>query len=292
MVCRAAAADRGGLVLATVRVREQTLRQTQQVLERTVAERTAELRQQKAHIESINADLVVARDAAEASRRAKAQFLANMSHEIRTPMNAVIGLTNLLQATPTTTEQREYLTAIESSSQNLLVIINDILDSSKMEAGKLSLERVPFRLPEAVRRLGAMFRFATETKGLTLTIDVAPNVPAAVLGDPVRLNQVLVNLVGNAIKFTRQGGVTVSVQAVPVPEADAQTEHPSLPTAELARIRFAVRDTGIGIAADKLGAIFEDFSQANTSTTREFGGTGLGLSIARNLVQLHGVSWP
>jgi signal transduction histidine kinase/DNA-binding NarL/FixJ family response regulator len=271
----------GGLTYGLVRFRERTLRRTQFVLERTVRQRTAELRHQKAHIEDINADLVVARDAAEASRRAKAQFLANMSHEIRTPMNAVIGLTNLLQATRPNTEQAEYLTAIESSSQNLLVIINDILDSSKMEAGKLTLEQVPFRLPEAVRRLGAMFKFATESKGLFFAVNVADNVPAAVLGDPVRLNQVLVNLVGNAIKFTRAGGVTVTVEAVPGP--DSPTHQSTNPL-----IRFAVRDTGIGIPNDKLGAIFEDFSQANTSTTREFGGTGLGLSIARNLVQLHG----
>jgi len=266
-----------GLVFGVVRAREGNLRRNQLRLERTVRERTAELRQQKAHIEDINADLVVARDAAESSRRAKAQFLANMSHEIRTPMNAVIGLTNLLQATRPTQEQSEYLTAIESSSQNLLVIINDILDSSKMEAGKLTLEQVPFRLPEAVRRLGAMFKFATESKGLFFKVNVVENVPAAVLGDPVRLNQILVNLVGNAIKFTRAGGVTVTVETV----TEASTDGHAL-------VRFAVRDTGIGIPNDKLGAIFEDFSQANTSTTREFGGTGLGLSIARNLVQLHG----
>ena len=272
----------GGLGYGLVRFRERSLRRTQYVLERTVLERTTELRQQKAHIEDINADLVVARDAAEASRRVKAQFLANMSHEIRTPMNAVIGLTNLLQATRPSTEQGEYLTAIESSSQNLLVIINDILDSSKMEAGKLTLEQVPFRLPEAVRRLSAMFKFATESKGLYLKVSVADNVPAAVLGDPVRLNQILVNLVGNAIKFTRAGGVTLAVETVP-----ALAHSPIHPFTH-PLIRFAVRDTGIGIAADKLGAIFEDFSQANTSTTREFGGTGLGLSIARNLVQLHG----
>ncbi|OGX83333.1 hypothetical protein BEN48_17065 [Hymenobacter glacialis] len=276
----------GGLLWGVVRYREQALRETQVILERRVEERTAELRQQKTHIEAINADLMVARDAAEASQRAKAQFLANMSHEIRTPMNAVIGLTNLLQATRPNTEQGEYLTAIESSSQNLLVIINDILDSSKMEAGKLTLEQVPFRLPEAVRRLAAMFKFATETKGLFFTVDVAPNVPAAVLGDPVRLNQVLVNLVGNAIKFTRQGGVLVTVTTADFsPDLAASAASDAAPRTA---IRFAVRDTGIGIPADKLGAIFEDFSQANTSTTREFGGTGLGLSIARNLVQLHG----
>lgn len=284
-----------GLVLGLVRARERTLRRTQVVLEHTVEKRTAELRQQKTQIEHINASLVVARDAAEASRQVKAQFLANMSHEIRTPMNAVVGLTNLLKITPLTADQSEFLTAIESSSQNLLVIINDILDSSKMEAGKLTLEQVPFRLPEAVRRLGTMFRFATESKGLMLILNVAPDVPAAVLGDPVRLNQILVNLVGNAIKFTRLGGVTVQVSVVtPVPAAPLADELPPdtdpAPTAKTAptRIRFSVRDTGIGIPTDKLGAIFEDFSQANSSTTREFGGTGLGLSIARNLVQLHG----
>ena len=253
----------GSLGFGVVRGRERVLRQRQLVLERTVAERTA--------------DLLVARDAAEASRQAKARFLANMSHEIRTPMNAVIGLTHLLQATGPTAEQREYLTAIESSSHNLLVIINDILDSSKMDAGRLALEQAPFRLPEAVRRLGALFKFATEMKGLFLRIEVDPDVPTAVVGDPVRLNQMLVNLVGNAIKFTRQGGVTVAVSVVPGPASAAQ-----------ALVHFSVRDTGIGIPADKLEAIFEDFAQANASTTREYGGTGLGLSIARNLAQLHG----
>ena len=265
-------------VLAVVRGRERLLRAQRAQLELTVHQRTSELRQKNADIELMNDDLLVARDAAEASRRAKAQFLANMSHEIRTPMNAVIGLTNLLQNTQPTREQAEYLTAIGSSSQNLLVILNDILDSSKMEAGKLTLEQIPFRLPDAVRRLSTMFRYAADSKGLLLHVEVAPEVPAAVLGDPTRMQQILVNLVSNALKFTRQGSVTVHVglsAAAP-------------PNAEHVALRFAVQDTGIGIAPDKLGAIFEDFSQANASTTREFGGTGLGLSIARNLVQLHG----
>ncbi|WP_220614258.1 hybrid sensor histidine kinase/response regulator [Hymenobacter sp. HSC-4F20] len=264
----------GGLAYAFTRARTATLRRQKLQLETTVRERTAELRQQKAAIEQANADLVVARDAAEASRRAKAQFLANMSHEIRTPMNAVIGLTHLLRNTPVDAEQGEYLEAIQSSSQNLLVIINDILDSSKMEAGKLTLEQAPFRLPEMVERVARMFQFATEAKGLYFRTQVAPEVPAAILGDSVRLTQVLVNLVGNAVKFTTRGGVSVRVSVT--------TE------AEAPRLRFAVQDTGIGIAADKLDAIFEDFSQANASTTRQFGGTGLGLSIARNLVHLHG----
>jgi signal transduction histidine kinase/CheY-like chemotaxis protein/HPt (histidine-containing phosphotransfer) domain-containing protein len=267
-----------GGTLAVVRGRERLLRRQRAQLELTVRQRTSELRQKNAHIEQMNGELLVARDAAEASRRAKAQFLANMSHEIRTPMNAVIGLTNLLQHTQPTREQAEYLTAIGSSSQNLLVILNDILDSSKMEAGKLSLEQIPFRLPDAVRRLSTMFRYAADSKGLQLRVEIAPEVPAAVLGDPTRLQQVLVNLVSNALKFTRQGSVSVHVD-VAVPPA---------PDAAHAALRFSVRDTGIGIAANKLSAIFEDFSQANASTTREFGGTGLGLSIARNLVQLHG----
>lgn len=263
-------------IWAFVRAREAALRRRQLQLERTVRERTQELRQQKAHIEQINADLVLARDAAEASRRAKAQFLANMSHEIRTPMNAVIGLTHLLQRTPTTAEQREYLEAVQGSSQNLLTIINDILDSSKIEAGKLTLERTPFGLPGLLRRVERMFAFAAASKGLTLRLELAPTVPPAVLGDPVRLSQVLVNLVGNAVKFTTQGSVTVRVTATAGAAAGQWL------------VRFAVQDTGIGIPADKLEAIFEDFSQANTSTTRQFGGTGLGLSIARNLVELHG----
>jgi len=266
------------LLVAVVRTRERVLRRQKIQLEQTVRERTSELLQKNSDIEHINAELLVARDAAEASRRAKAQFLANMSHEIRTPMNAVIGLTNLLQHTPTNPEQREYLTAIGSSSQNLLVILNDILDSSKMEAGKLTLEQIPFRLPEAVRGLSTLFRYAADSKGLSLHVEVAGDVPPAIVGDPVRLQQVLVNLVSNALKFTRQGGVTVRVGLAPGPPAEAGR----------VALRFEVQDTGIGIPGNKLAAIFEDFSQANTSTTREFGGTGLGLSIARNLVQLHG----
>ncbi|WBO83353.1 hybrid sensor histidine kinase/response regulator [Hymenobacter yonginensis] len=267
----------GAGIWAFVRGREAVLRQQKLQLETTVRERTQELRHQNAHIEEMNAELTVARDVAEASRKAKAQFLANMSHEIRTPMNAVIGLSHLLRQTPLTGEQSEYLEAVQSSSQNLLVIINDILDSSKIEAGKMTLEHTAFRLPELLRRVASMFRFATESKQLYFRLEIGPGVPAAVFGDPVRLNQVLVNLVGNAIKFTTRGGVTLRVS---VPGEATGTARPA--------VRFAVQDTGIGIPADKLDAIFEDFSQANTSTTRQFGGTGLGLSIARNLVELHG----
>lgn len=267
-----------GGIWGFLRVRTATLRRQKQQLEATVHERTTELRRQKEATEHVNADLLVARDAAEASRRAKAQFLANMSHEIRTPLNAVIGLTHLLRGTRVDTGQQEYLEAIQSSSQNLLVILNDILDSSKMEAGKLTLEQVPFRLPALLARVQAMFRFALDAKGLYLRTETGPQVPAAITGDPVRLQQVLVNLVGNAVKFTARGGITLLLEAEPA--TGATNDEP--------RLRFGVRDTGIGIAPGQQEAIFEDFSQANASTTRQYGGTGLGLSIARNLVQLHG----
>ena len=266
------------LLLAVVRTREGVLRHQKRQLEKTVRERTTELRKKNSAIKHIRAELLVARDMAEAARRAKAQFLANMSHEIRTPMNAVIGLTNLLQQTPTNPEQSEYLTAIGSSSQNLLLILNDILDSSKMEAGKLTLERVAFSLPETVRELSGLFRHTAESKSLNLCVEVAGAVPEVIIGDPKRLQQVLANLVSNALKFTRQGGVAVRVGLAPGPAAGAGR----------VALRFEVQDTGIGIPADKLAAIFDDFSQANSSTTREFGGAGLGLSIARNLVHLHG----
>ena len=284
------------LLWMLARMREATLRQRQHELETLVQLRTAELQAEKNRIEHLNTELIVARDAAEASRLAKSRFLANMSHEIRTPMNAVIGLTYLLQRLPTTAEQAEYLTAIQGSSQHLLTIINDILDSSKIEAGKLTLERVPLGLRALLSQVARTFEYACTSKGLTLTLAVAERVPLAIYGDPVRLNQILVNLLGNAIKFTGKGGVTLRVDAqaedTQAGEKEAN-EEANIPLAASQRptqwrLRLAVEDTGIGIAADKLGAIFEDFSQANTATTREFGGTGLGLSIARNLVELHG----
>ncbi|WP_190242670.1 ATP-binding protein [Hymenobacter lapidiphilus] len=266
-----------GGIWGFLRVRTATLRRQKQQLEATVHERTTELRHQKDATELVNADLLVARDAAEASQRAKAQFLANMSHEIRTPLNAVIGLTHLLRGTRVDAGQQEYLEAIQSSSQNLLVILNDILDSSKMEAGKLTLDQVPFRLPALLERVQAMFRFALDAKGLYLRTEVDSGVPTAITGDPVRLQQVLVNLVGNAVKFTAHGGITLLLESGPATNAASEPV-----------LRFGVRDTGIGIAPEQQEAIFEDFSQANASTTRQYGGTGLGLSIARNLVRLHG----
>ncbi len=273
-----------GAVRAWLRWQLARLEQRRQVLERLVIERTRELRLAKEHTEVINAELLIAKEQADASRLAKARFLANMSHEIRTPMNAVVGLTHLLRQTNPSPEQHDYVEAIGASAQNLMVIINDILDSSKIEAGKLTLERTPFNLPDLLKQLNLLFRPQAEQKGLKLAMMLEPNVPHGVLGDPVRLNQILINLIGNALKFTSSGSVQVRVSATSaeaIPLADG-----SAPAAFA--VHFAIQDTGIGIPRNKLESIFEDFSQANTSTTRQFGGTGLGLSIARNLVQLHG----
>ena len=215
-----------------------------------------------------------ARDLAERVARARSAFLANMSHEIRTPMNAVLGFVELILDTELSVEQRRALELVRSSSEALLMILNDILDYSKIEAEHLELESIPFDVSKVVHATASLLAVRAREKHLELLAEVAPEVPRVVRGDPTRLRQVLMNLIGNAIKFTEQGEVVVSVSAGAI---DGNAE-----------IRFAVRDTGIGIAAEHVGSVFKEFTQADSTMTRRYGGTGLGLAISQRLVRLMG----
>ena len=220
-------------------------------------------------------DMATARRLAEDAARTKADFVANMSHEIRTPMNAVIGLTHLALKTELSDKQRDYLEKIRASSQHLLGVINDILDFSKIEAGKLAIEHIDFEIEKVLDQVASLMVEKASAKGLEIIIELAPEVPMALVGDPLRLGQVLINYANNALKFTEQGEIAIHVSVAETRDQDVM-------------LRFEVRDTGIGIAPEQLGRLFKSFEQADSSTTRQYGGTGLGLAISKRLVELMG----
>jgi signal transduction histidine kinase/DNA-binding response OmpR family regulator len=262
-------------MLERIQERDGALKSAKDQLELRVQERTKELKAEVAERERAEMEMRRARDAAEEASRAKGEFLANMSHEIRTPLNGVLGMTDLALETELTSEQREYLDTVKSSADSLLTVINDILDFSKIEAGKMDLEAIDFDLRNCIEGTLKTLAFRADEKRLELLCEIAPEAPEVVRGDSSRLRQVITNLVGNAIKFTREGEVALKLQV-------AATEGQDL------ILQVIVSDTGIGIPLEKQKHIFDPFSQADSSTTRKYGGTGLGLSISGRLIGMMG----
>jgi signal transduction histidine kinase/ligand-binding sensor domain-containing protein len=262
-------------VWSYVWTRERRYRREQQRLESAVDQRTRELRVEKTRIERKNADIELLLKDSQEANRLKSEFLANVSHEIRTPMNGVLGMTALALETQLDSEQREYLETAQQSATSLLSLLNEILDFSKIDAGRLELESVPFSPADCVRDAIKTLAGTVHQKGLQIQASMGADVPENMLGDPTRLRQVLLNLIGNAIKFTEQGSITVETRVDQSSDSEIM-------------LRFSVKDTGIGIPAEKSGFIFEAFRQADGSTTRKHGGTGLGLAICSRLVEMMG----